>query len=93
MQDTPYTFAAPTDFSCAVNRGPADAPLFELNHFITNKQPPSVQVGREVNAYDVLMGRVQQQERGLFPTIVAVNFYDQGDLLKVVDRLNGVASG
>ena len=93
FQDTPYTFAAPQDFSCAVNRGPADAPLFELNHFITNKQPPSVEVGKQVNSYDVLMDRARQcmEERNLFPTIVAVNFYDQGDLLRVVNDLNGVS--
>ncbi len=92
FQDTPYTFAAPSDFSCAVNRGPADAPLFELNHFITNTKPPSVEVGKEVNSYDVLMGRAREcmEQRQLFPTIVAVNFYDQGDLLQVVNELNGV---
>ncbi len=46
----------------------------------------------KVNAYNLLMGRVRNcmQQRQLFPTIVAVNFYDQGDLLRVVNDLNGV---
>ncbi len=94
FQDTPFTFAQPSDFSCATNRGPADAPLFEINHFITNKQPPSVDVARTVNAYDFLMARVRQceAERKKFPSIVAVNFYHQGDLLAVVNVLNGVAA-
>jgi hypothetical protein len=93
FQDTPFTFAEPSDFTCVHNRGPDEAPLFEINHFITNKQPPSVDVAREVNAYDFLMGRVRQceAERKLFPTIVAVNFYHEGDLLEVVNVLNGVA--
>jgi hypothetical protein len=93
FQDTPYTFAEPADFTCVRNRGPHDAPLFEINHFITNKKPPSVDVAREVNAYDFLMGRVKQceAERTLFPSIVAVNFFHQGDLLEVVNVLNGVA--
>ncbi len=91
FQDTPFTFASPAQFSCAHNRGPADAPLFELNHFITNNQPPSAQTARDVNSYSVLMGRVRQceAERGLEPTIIAVNFYDQGDLLQVTHDLNG----
>lgn len=93
-QDTPYTFADPSQFSCAPNRGPTNAPLFQINHWITNTRPPSVEQAREVNSYDVLMGRVQQcrAERNRFPNIVGVNFYDQGDLLRVVDELNGVDS-
>lgn len=91
FQDTPFTFTAPSDFTCAVNRGPADAPLFEINHWITNKEPPSLEQARAVNSYDVLLGRVRQcqAERKLFPTIVAVNFAEQGDLLRVVDTING----
>lgn len=93
-QDTPYTFADPSQFSCAHNRGPASAPLFQINHWITNNRPPSVEQARQVNSYDVLMGRVRQcqAERNMFPNIVGVNFYDQGDLLRVVDELNGVES-
>ena len=46
-----------------------------------------------MNAYDFLMGRVRQceAERKLFPSIVAVNFFHEGDLREVVDVLNGVA--
>jgi hypothetical protein len=91
FQDTPYTFAAASDFSCAVNRGPADAPLFEINHWITNKKPTSIDDAKFVNSYEFLMDRVREcdQQRNLFPTIVAVNFYDTGDLLRVVNTLNG----
>jgi hypothetical protein len=93
FQDTPFTFASPSDFNCAPNRGPADAPLFEINHFITNEKPPSVEEAGHVNSYEVLMSRVRQcqAERGRFPTIVAVNFFHQGDLRRVVDDLNGVS--
>jgi hypothetical protein len=92
FQDTPFTFAAQSDFSCAANRGPANAPLFQINHWITNKQPPSLEEAKVVNSYDVLHGRVQEcmKERGKFPTIVGVNFWETGDLFKVVDKLNGV---
>ena len=30
-----------------------------------------------------------EKERGLLPNYIAVDFYDQGDLLQVVDQLNG----
>jgi hypothetical protein len=92
LQDTPFTFAKPDDFSCATNRGAASAPMFQINHWITTDRPPDVNVAKQVNSYDVLMPRVQQceQDRSKFPNIVGVNFYDQGDLLRVVDELNGV---
>ena len=53
---------------------------------------PTVAQAREVNAYDVLMPRVKacMAERGRFPTIVGVDFATAGDLLQVVDDLNGV---
>ena len=90
FQDTPYTFAAPADFNCDVNRGPADAPLFELNHFITNAKPPSAEEARQVNSAAALEARVQacKEQRGLSPTIIAVDFATVGDLIGVVDRLN-----
>ena len=33
-EDTPYDAARPEQLSCAANRGPADAPLFLLNHWL-----------------------------------------------------------
>ena len=32
MQETPYTFHQPKDFSCRSNRGPASAPFFQINN-------------------------------------------------------------
>jgi hypothetical protein len=46
-----------------------------------------------VNAYDFLLERARRCERirGLMPNLVAVDFYDRGDLVAVVDELNGVS--
>jgi len=90
IQDTPYTFASAAQFSCAANRGTSRSPLFQINHWITNSSPPSVQQARTVNTYDTLMSRVKacEQTRQRFPTIIGVNFYNQGDLLRVVNALN-----
>jgi hypothetical protein len=78
--------------SCAPNRGTPDSPLFQINHFVTpSGSAPTVAQAKQVNAYDVLMPRVRacMTERGRFPTIVGVDFATSGDLLKVVDDLNG----
>jgi hypothetical protein len=93
FQDTPYTFASPSDFSCAPNRGPADAPLFQINHWITNKQPPNEKQALAVNAAGPLLSWVRQcqRERQRFPTIIGVNFFSQGDLIRVVNTVNGVS--
>jgi hypothetical protein len=45
----------------------------------------------KVNAATPLGDRVDEcrRQRGMLPNYVAVDFYDRGDLLGVVDRLNG----
>ena len=89
-QDTPYLFRRPSEFSCAPNRGPADASLFLLNHWITDKRR-EISNATKVNARDVLLSRAEkcEEERGLLPNFVAVDFYDRGDLFGVVNTLNG----
>lgn len=91
VQDTPFLFRTPAAFSCAPNRGGADAPLFLVNHWITDKAR-EVSNARRVNSRDVLLPRLEQcqAERDRLPNFVAVDFYDQGDLLDVVDTLNGL---
>ena len=91
VQDTPFDFRSAAGFSCVPNRGPPDAPLFLLNHWVTNKAR-EISNATRVNARDVLLPRAQecQQERGQLPNFVAVDYYDRGDLLGVVDTLNGL---
>ena len=79
--------------SCAPNRGTPESPLFQINHWTTPSGSAStIAQARVVNSYDVLMSRVRNcmTQRGKFPTIVGVNFYNVGDLLKVVNELNRV---
>ena len=91
VQDTPFLFESPEDFTCEPNRGRRDAPLFLVNHWIDDWQhvPQNSEV---VNARDVLLPRLEQceDERGQVPNYVAVDYYDRGDLFAVVDELNGV---
>ncbi len=92
-QDTPYTFPTVESFSCAANRGPADAPLFLLNHWLSGFSS-LVSNAQQVNTRDVLLTRAEacRDERGQIPNFVAVNFVVIGDVFAVVDELNGVAS-
>jgi hypothetical protein len=90
-QDTPYTFPTVESFSCDENRGPADAPLLLLNHWLSGFGS-LVSNAQQVNTLEVLGGRAEQcrQERGQIPNFVAVNFTTLGDVDAVVDALNGV---
>jgi hypothetical protein len=92
MGETPYEVHSAAELTCAPNRGPAQSPpLFLLNHWIDtgNKRAAAA----AVNTYDVLDARAKrcQAERGHIPNFVAVDFAEEGDLLRVVDDLNGVA--
>jgi hypothetical protein len=91
VQETPYSFTSRAKFSCRPNRGTDASPLFLLNHWIDNGRP-SAKAASEVNAYDVLLARAREceHERGLLPNLVAVDWYDRGDLRGVVNTLNGL---
>ena len=62
-------------------------PLFLLNHFIS---PPSEEAASEANAEDVLLPRAERcsEERDQPVNLVAVDFYETGDLFEVVGQLN-----
>jgi hypothetical protein len=97
-EETPYAFtkvarlinADRREASCAANRGPEGAPVFLLNHWITTDPVPLPSNAARVNAYDALLERARecQRIRGHLPNLVAVNFYREGDLFRVVDTLN-----
>ncbi|WP_166354412.1 hypothetical protein [Phytoactinopolyspora limicola] len=90
-QDTPFVFPTVESFSCELNRGPADAPLFLLNHWLAGFTS-LVSDAQLVNGRDVLLPRAEtcRAERGQIPNFVAVDFVTLGDVFEVVDVLNGV---
>ena len=103
LQETPYRFTNPAsltdgkrlDDSCRPNRGPRSAPLFLLNHWIDTAPTPRASNAATVNARRVLLARARrcEQLRRRLPNLVAVDFYRRGDVLGVVDTLNGVSAG
>jgi hypothetical protein len=90
LQETPFTFRRPraleASSSCNSNRGTAGAPILQFNHWVTPAEPFTA---RRVNS-SVLRTRLDQCRvaRGRGPTLVAVDFAEQGDVLDVVRRLN-----
>ena len=92
MQETPYTFRDPKEFSEKPNRGGPGGSLLLMNHWIESTPMPKPSNAEMVNAYDALLARARRFERtrGRVPNLIAVDFYATGDLLRVVRTLNGV---
>jgi hypothetical protein len=91
IQDTPFSNPTVASLSCTLNRGSADNPLFLMNYWLNNYQS-LVSDARRINAYDILWPYLQrcEAERHHLPNFVAVNYYNQGDVFRVVNRLNGL---
>jgi hypothetical protein len=90
LQETPYRFHDPSEFSNQPNRGGTGGSLLLLNHWIETTPLPKPSNAAIVNAHDALMARIRacRRERGRIPNLVAVDFYATGDLVQVVRELN-----
>ncbi len=91
--DTPYSFNSPAEFTCDLNRGESTHQLFLLNHWVgTALGLPDPASAADVNGEAILGMRAAEcrTQTGHIPNFVAVDFYEQGDLFKVVDTLNGL---
>jgi hypothetical protein len=89
IQDTPLGNRAAGDFTCRRFRGTATSPMLMLNNWV-ERFPPSPTAQRPVLTQAFLTRRIQecQRERGLPVTGVAVDFYDEGDLVEVASAHN-----
>jgi hypothetical protein len=90
VEETPFTFTTTRRLrgaeSCAPNRGPVGAPIFQFNHWLT---PQGRERSRAVN-YRRLRERVAEcaEVRGRPPTLVAVDFSEISDVVDVAQELN-----
>jgi hypothetical protein len=93
FRETPYTFRKIEEFSCRSNRGGEAGQLFQINHWIDTTPTPRPSNAAIVNAYAFLLARAEQcaSERHHPANVIAVDFYQTGDLFAVVNKLNGVA--
>lgn len=79
------------DETCAIKgsvRGEMD--FFLMNHWMNSESTdlPSESNAEEFNAYGSLMGRFQKCEQGRIPNVVAVDFWDVGDVLPFVKEVS-----
>jgi hypothetical protein len=90
LQETPYTFKDPSEFSNRPNRGGTGGSLLLMNHWIETTPMPKPSNAAIVNAHDALLARINafRRARGRLPNVVAVDFYATGDLVQVVRELN-----
>lgn len=90
--ENPYAAASPEELSCAEDRGSRDRSLWVFNHFLTSPiaRPD---LAEQINHDPLFTERVERcraEASGDLPNFVTVDFYDIGDVLSVVDALNGV---
>lgn len=90
--ENPYAAATPSDLSCAQDRGQRTSSLWIFNHFLTNPVATPA-LAEMVNHDPFFQSRVdgcRTDASGDLPNFVTVDFYDIGDVMTVVDTLNGV---
>ncbi|MEO7197250.1 MAG: hypothetical protein ABIZ50_02130 [Solirubrobacterales bacterium] len=96
FQETPFTFHSANEIesaeSCRPNRGSLSNPLFQINSWIETI-PRDPDLAGRIDSREALLQRARlcTRLRGLKPNLIAVDFYDHGDVLGVADRLNGLA--
>jgi hypothetical protein len=88
--DTPYHAETPAELTCTLGRGAAGNALFTLNHFLTSPVA-APDLAEQVNHDPFLIDRARacQTAFGHIPNFVAVDYYDIGDVVAAVRRLNG----
>lgn len=91
FQETPFQFSTPESMTCARNRGGRANSLFLVNHFIESV-PPRPTAAAPVNTLEFLERRARrcQRERRRVPNIIAVDFWETGDVVGAARALNGL---
>jgi hypothetical protein len=89
VQDTPLGATRRAQLSCRRFRGSADSPLLMLNHW-ADTFPPRLAANQPFLQRSFLLERAQRcaRERGQPVNLIAVDHYDQGDLVGAVRQLN-----
>jgi hypothetical protein len=89
IQDTPLGARLPSRLSCARFRGEPDSPILLMNHWV-DTFPPQPALNRPIAGAEALRRRITrcEAERGRRAGIVAVDFYEQSQVVQMADQLN-----
>ena len=89
VQDTPLGAKKVSQLRCERERGDADSPIAMINHW-ADVFPPRRSANKPFQRLSVIEDRAHRCARKLGVTVnlIAVDHYDQGDLLQAVDELN-----
>ncbi len=89
VEETPFTFLKVTQLrgaaSCVDNRGVPGSPIFQLNHWVT---PPVPSHANAANRLLSSRAATCQRTRNRIPTLVAVDFAERSDVVRVAQRIN-----
>lgn len=90
VQDTRIGSLLESRTSCVPGRGTPESPLLAMNHWIDRFPPPAEENG-EVNDRGQLLRRVRscRERLGRVPNLIAVDFYERGDVIGAAHDLNG----
>jgi hypothetical protein len=88
-QDTRIGSLLDSRTACDPNRGTPESPLFLMNHWI-DRFPPPLSENRRIDDRDTLLRRVRscRLRRGVVPNLIAVDFYEHGDVIAAARELN-----
>lgn len=92
-QETNYAFKSPDELlgaqGCAANRGGTTPPLFLINMFV-DSFPPSRTAPLTLNQRQTIVGHARdcQRQRGRTPTLIAVDQWQVGDVVRAARELN-----
>ena len=89
VQDTRIASLLSSRTACDPGRGAPESPLFLMNHWI-DRFPPPLEQNRDVGDRNSLLRRVRScgEVPGRVPNLIAVDFYEQGDVVAAARELN-----
>jgi hypothetical protein len=92
-QETPYAFKQPDELlgakGCAANRGGTTPPLFLINNFL-DTFPPSKSGAETLNQQSAIVAHAKacEAQRHRFPTLIAVDQWQLGNVVGAARELN-----